>query len=41
VQTAVTALAAQGGARIDRMMLDGRAVAATVTLQSGDTAWCW
>jgi len=41
VQTAVTALAAQGSARIDRMMLDGRAVAATITLQSGDTAWCW
>jgi hypothetical protein len=41
VQTAVTALAAQGGARVDRMMLDGRAVAATLTLQSGHTAWCW
>ena len=23
------------------MLLSGRAVAATVTLQSGDTAWCW
>ena len=41
VQTAVAALAAEGHARIDRMMLDGRAIAATVTLQSGDTAWCW
>jgi hypothetical protein len=41
VQSAVTGLAAAGHARIDRMLLDGRAKAATVTLQSGDTAWCW
>ncbi len=41
VQTAVAGLAAEGHARIDRLMLDGRAVAVTVTLQSGDTAWCW
>ncbi len=41
VQTAVASLAAEGHARVDRLMLDGRAVAATVTLQSGDTAWCW
>jgi CelD/BcsL family acetyltransferase involved in cellulose biosynthesis len=41
VQTAVASLAAEGHARVDRLMLDGRAVAATVTLQSDDTAWCW
>ena len=41
VQSAVTGLAAQDHARVDRLLLDGRAVTATVTLQSGDTAWCW
>ena len=35
------ALAADGKARIDRLFLNGRAIAATVTLTSGDTAWCW
>jgi hypothetical protein len=41
VETAVAALAAQGQARVDRMLLDGRAVAAAVTLSAGDTAWFW
>jgi CelD/BcsL family acetyltransferase involved in cellulose biosynthesis len=41
VQAAVSSLAAEGHARIDRMSLDGRPIAATVTLKSGDTAWCW
>jgi CelD/BcsL family acetyltransferase involved in cellulose biosynthesis len=41
VQTAVASLAAEGHARIDRMSLDGKPIAATVMLQSGDTAWCW
>ncbi len=41
VQGAVVGLAAQGQASVDRMLLDGRAIAATVTLQSGSTAWCW
>jgi len=41
VETAVAALAADGRARIDRLLLDGRAVAAGITLASGDTAWCW
>ena len=41
VQSAVLALAADGQARIDRLQLNGTAVAATVTLASGDTAWCW
>jgi CelD/BcsL family acetyltransferase involved in cellulose biosynthesis len=41
VENAVAGLAAQGHARVDRMLHDGRVVATTVTLQSGDTAWCW
>ncbi len=41
VERAVTALAAEGQARVDRLFLNGTAVAATVTLASGDTAWCW
>jgi CelD/BcsL family acetyltransferase involved in cellulose biosynthesis len=41
VENAVVGLAADGHARVDRMLLDGRAIATTVTLQSGNTAWCW
>jgi hypothetical protein len=41
VQKAVAGLAAEGHARIDRLFLNGTAIAATVTLASGDTAWCW
>lgn len=41
VQGAVTALAAEGKARVDRLLLDSTAIAATITLTSGDTAWCW
>lgn len=41
VQGAVAGLAAQGQARIDRLYLNGTAIAATITLTSGDTAWCW
>ena len=37
----MAALAADGKARIDRLFLNGTAIAATVTLASGDTAWCW
>ena len=40
-ETAVTNLAAEGRARIDRLFLNGRAIAAAITLQSGDTAWLW
>ena len=36
-----SALAAEGQARIDRLFLNGTAIAATMTLASGDTAWCW
>jgi CelD/BcsL family acetyltransferase involved in cellulose biosynthesis len=38
---AVAALAAEGCARIDRLMVNGRAIAVAITLMSGDTAWCW
>jgi hypothetical protein len=41
VETAVTSLAAQGQARIDRMQLGERAIAASITLTSGDTGWFW
>ena len=41
LETAVTALATQGQARIDRMHLGRRAVAAGITLTSGDTGWFW
>jgi hypothetical protein len=41
VESAVTALAAQGQARIDRMMLGGSAIAAAITLSAGGTAWFW
>ena len=38
---AVGALAAEGKARVDRLLLDGRPIAAAVTLRSGETAWTW
>ena len=41
VSDAVGALSAEGKASIARLSLDGRAIAALVTLRSGDTAWCW
>jgi len=41
VRTAVTALATTGGARVDRMLHGDRAIAAAVTLASGNSAWCW
>jgi CelD/BcsL family acetyltransferase involved in cellulose biosynthesis len=41
VEAAVGALAADGYARVDRLMLNGNAIAAAVTLRSGDTGWCW
>jgi CelD/BcsL family acetyltransferase involved in cellulose biosynthesis len=39
VETAVTSLAAQGQARIDRMQLGGQTIAAGIMLSSGDTGW--
>jgi CelD/BcsL family acetyltransferase involved in cellulose biosynthesis len=41
VETAVAALAAEGKVRIDRMMLNGRAIAAAITLGHGATRWFW
>jgi hypothetical protein len=40
-QKAVAGLAAEGHVRIDRLFLNGTTIAATMTLESGDTAWCW
>lgn len=41
VESAVATLAAQGKARIDRVFLNGSAIAVAITLSSGNTAWCW
>jgi CelD/BcsL family acetyltransferase involved in cellulose biosynthesis len=41
VGEAVGALAAEGKATIHRVLLDGRAIAATVLLRSGHSAWFW
>lgn len=41
INDAVSALAVEGKASVARLALDGRAIAALVTLRSGDTAWCW
>lgn len=41
MREALTALAAQGGARIDRLMQNGHPLAATIALRSGDTSWFW
>jgi CelD/BcsL family acetyltransferase involved in cellulose biosynthesis len=41
IVAAVSALAAEDKASVARLALDGRAIAAAVTLRSGNTAWCW
>jgi hypothetical protein len=41
VKGAVAGLAAEGKARVDRLFHDGKPIAATITLSSGDTAWGW
>jgi CelD/BcsL family acetyltransferase involved in cellulose biosynthesis len=41
VKAAVTALAAERKVAINRVFLDGRPIAAAITLRSGDTAWLW
>jgi CelD/BcsL family acetyltransferase involved in cellulose biosynthesis len=41
VKAAVTALAAEGKVAVNRVFLDGRAVAVAITVRSGDTAWLW
>ena len=41
IKMALAALAAEGKVAIHRLLLDGRPIAAAVTLHSGDTAWYW
>jgi CelD/BcsL family acetyltransferase involved in cellulose biosynthesis len=41
VENAVPALAAEGKAQVDRLSVNGRTIAAAITLRSGSTAWCW
>ena len=41
IATAVGGLAADGKAALNRIFIDGRAIAVTITLRSGDTAWFW
>lgn len=41
IEKAVTALAADGKARADLVRVDGKPIAATLILMSGDTAWGW
>src|SRR5262249_45171691 len=41
MREAVTALGAEGDARIDRLIHDGHPVAASITLRSGNAAWFW
>jgi len=41
MENAVTGLAREGKARIDRLNAGAAPIAAIVTLRSGSTAWCW
>jgi CelD/BcsL family acetyltransferase involved in cellulose biosynthesis len=41
VHNAVTGLAAEGKVAIDRLFVDGRAIAAAIVLRSGRAAWFW
>jgi CelD/BcsL family acetyltransferase involved in cellulose biosynthesis len=41
LKTAVAGLAAEHKAAIDRILLDGLPIAASITLRSGDGAWFW
>jgi CelD/BcsL family acetyltransferase involved in cellulose biosynthesis len=41
VRKAVSGLAAEGKVTIDRLFVDGRAVAAAIILRSGRSAWFW
>jgi len=41
ISEAVAALAAERKARVDRLRLDRRTIAAAITLYSGDYAWFW
>jgi CelD/BcsL family acetyltransferase involved in cellulose biosynthesis len=41
IEKAVTGLSAHGQARADLVRVDGKLIAATLILQSGDTVWGW
>lgn len=41
IRTGLAGLAAEGKVAIKRVLLDGRAIAATITLRSADAAWFW
>ena len=41
ITTAVDGLAAEGKVAINRIFIDGSAIAVTITLRSADTAWFW
>jgi len=41
IQNAIADLAADGKVRIDRLRIAGKAIAAAVTLRSGNRAWTW
>jgi CelD/BcsL family acetyltransferase involved in cellulose biosynthesis len=41
METALAALAAQGGVRIDRLMQNNHPLASAITLRSGHCAWFW
>jgi len=41
IRVAVTGLAAEGKASVERILLDGRAIAAAIVLRSGSRAWFW
>jgi CelD/BcsL family acetyltransferase involved in cellulose biosynthesis len=41
MRNALVSLAAEGQASIDRIMVDGRAIAAAIILRSGRDAWFW
>src|SRR5580704_1479056 len=41
ITAAVAGLAAEGKVAVNRIFIDGRAIALTITLRSADTAWFW
>jgi CelD/BcsL family acetyltransferase involved in cellulose biosynthesis len=41
LKAALAALAFEGKVSLNRLLLDGRAIAATITLRSGGAAWYW
>lgn len=41
IRSAVSGLAAEGKVSIDRILVDGQAIAATIILRSGRSAWFW